>query len=318
MRELYLDHSSYVPVSLQLKEQLKRLIQDGVLAPGAKLPSVRELAGFLRINRNTVLRALAELENEGYVRGHQGKGVYVHKNVRTAGRRDGLAALIDATLERASALGVDPRLLSRALLSESQTASPPGPSSVLLVECNRPALRLYRSNLEDELGVLVEPVLIGDLRLRVRDLSFVERHALAVTTFFHFEEVEALLPRALPVVALLPQASLDTLVRLLAVPPGTALGVVCEDPEGIQNLLESLHRAGVRRLQIHSATVNDRPALEELVNQVEVIVSTTECAAELRAMAPGREVVVEDGRLDRSGIELVRRMLEALSLKSRR
>src|SRR6266513_676836 len=58
---LDLDPGSLLPVSVQLTEQLKGLIRRGSLATGTRLPSVRELAGFLRINRNTVVRAMADL-----------------------------------------------------------------------------------------------------------------------------------------------------------------------------------------------------------------------------------------------------------------
>lgn len=42
-----------------------------------QLPTVRQLAGFLRINPNTVARALTDLERDGYVEGQQGRGTLV-------------------------------------------------------------------------------------------------------------------------------------------------------------------------------------------------------------------------------------------------
>jgi DNA-binding transcriptional regulator YhcF (GntR family) len=42
-----------------------------------QLPTVRQLAGFLRIDPNTVARALADLERDGYVEGQQGRGTFV-------------------------------------------------------------------------------------------------------------------------------------------------------------------------------------------------------------------------------------------------
>jgi len=53
-----------LPVHIQLKEQIRFLILNGDLAPVARLPTTRQLAGFLRINRNTVLRAYQELVRE--------------------------------------------------------------------------------------------------------------------------------------------------------------------------------------------------------------------------------------------------------------
>ena len=65
------------PFYEQVKEDLRRLIVSGTLRAGDKLPSVRELAGQLAINPNTIQRAYAELEQEGYVVSVSGKGSFV-------------------------------------------------------------------------------------------------------------------------------------------------------------------------------------------------------------------------------------------------
>jgi DNA-binding transcriptional MocR family regulator len=65
------------PIYLQLKEKIGELILKGILKAGMKLPSTRELAKELSINRNTVLAAYEELEAEGMVRSHVGQGTFV-------------------------------------------------------------------------------------------------------------------------------------------------------------------------------------------------------------------------------------------------
>lgn len=65
------------PIYLQIKESLCRLILTGVLPEGDRLPSVRELAGTLAINPNTIQRAYRELESEGFIYSMTGKGSFV-------------------------------------------------------------------------------------------------------------------------------------------------------------------------------------------------------------------------------------------------
>ncbi|MFI3169141.1 MAG: GntR family transcriptional regulator [Faecalibacterium sp.] len=65
------------PIYLQIKEQFIRLIASGVLDSGEKLPSVRQLATQLSINPNTIQRAYAELETEGYCYSQAGRGSFV-------------------------------------------------------------------------------------------------------------------------------------------------------------------------------------------------------------------------------------------------
>lgn len=72
------------PIYEQIKSELKRLILTQALAPGEKLPSVRELAAQLAINPNTIQRAYRELEAQDWVVSIPGKGTFV-RNVANPG-----------------------------------------------------------------------------------------------------------------------------------------------------------------------------------------------------------------------------------------
>ena len=65
------------PIYEQIMDNLRRLIISGGVAPGEKLPSVRELAAQLAINPNTIQRAYRQLELEGWIVSMQGKGSFV-------------------------------------------------------------------------------------------------------------------------------------------------------------------------------------------------------------------------------------------------
>src|SRR4028119_886313 len=75
--DLQINSKSHVPVHVQLEEQIKHLVLTGGFAVGSRLPSIRALAGYLRVNRNTVARVMSDLEGEGYVESRRGSGVYV-------------------------------------------------------------------------------------------------------------------------------------------------------------------------------------------------------------------------------------------------
>jgi GntR family transcriptional regulator len=62
------------PIYEQVVDKIRMMILKGVIAPDEKLPSVRNLAVELSINPNTVQRAYAELEREGYMYTVKGKG----------------------------------------------------------------------------------------------------------------------------------------------------------------------------------------------------------------------------------------------------
>ena len=74
---VHLDYRDARPIYTQIIEGLQKKITAGVLEPGDKLPSVRELAGQLAINPNTIQRAYRELELMGWIATVPGKGCFV-------------------------------------------------------------------------------------------------------------------------------------------------------------------------------------------------------------------------------------------------
>lgn len=77
MIELYLDGASGVAPYLQIVQQVRRALRLGMLQPGDRLPTVKEVVGQLAINPNTVLKAYRELEHAGLVGGRPGIGTFV-------------------------------------------------------------------------------------------------------------------------------------------------------------------------------------------------------------------------------------------------
>ena len=75
--EISIDPKSGVPLYRQIIESVKFAISRGDLAPGDKLPTVRQLAVDLEVNPNTVIRAYREMEIEGVLDPQQGSGTFV-------------------------------------------------------------------------------------------------------------------------------------------------------------------------------------------------------------------------------------------------
>lgn len=75
-----LNFKSGKPVYLQLVDQVKSAAASGAVQPGELLPSIRPLAEELRVNRNTVAKAYAELENQRVIETIAGKGCFVRES----------------------------------------------------------------------------------------------------------------------------------------------------------------------------------------------------------------------------------------------
>jgi GntR family transcriptional regulator len=92
MLNVNIDRSGAVPLHEQVAAQIRRAIADGEAGPGERLPLARDLAAVLGVNKNTVLRALHLLRDEGLLEFRRGRGITVvgapHRGALTARARD--------------------------------------------------------------------------------------------------------------------------------------------------------------------------------------------------------------------------------------
>lgn len=104
------DPHTGVPIYLQLIEQVKRSVALGVLAPGERLPTVKQLATDLTVNPNTVARAYRELERDGVIETSVGRGSFVAQNgagdKAIAALSDVASSAVDAAVREAKSLGL--------------------------------------------------------------------------------------------------------------------------------------------------------------------------------------------------------------------
>ena len=105
-----------VPIYVQLRDQIAAAIGRGDLAPGARLPTMREVAVTLAVDLNTVQRAYAVLEEDGLVTMVQGRGSFVAEAPPPSRSRSAEARTLAARVAaQAQAAGVSLDELAEAL-----------------------------------------------------------------------------------------------------------------------------------------------------------------------------------------------------------
>lgn len=115
---IILNHSSMVPIYEQLMEQIKSDIIQSELKEGEALPSVRTLAGKLRISALTVKKAYDKLEEEGFVTTVHGKGTYVSasdKQLALEARQKAIEDDFDKVIDRALSMGMKKKEISEVV-----------------------------------------------------------------------------------------------------------------------------------------------------------------------------------------------------------
>ena len=116
---VHLDYRDARPIYSQIIDGFREQIAAGVLQPGEKLPSVRDLASELAINPNTIQRAYRQLELEGWIVSMQGKGSFVSGEMSIRQREsERLLAEFDRMVAALERSGVDRRELIARLSKE--------------------------------------------------------------------------------------------------------------------------------------------------------------------------------------------------------
>lgn len=284
-----------IPIHVQLKEQIKSLIHEGLYQPQEQLPSARELAGFLRMNGNTVQKAYTELEQEGYVQTKSGEGVFVHAQPPHVERISGASTEQDLDLE----------------MSQERHAKP----VLLFVECNVPQAQEYAVELEKATGYVVKPSLIKDLDLLGSSIQS-GYYDLIVTTFLHVEEVQPIITRLCgenepKVIACLMESNLQSIKRLQELPAGSKVGIAGTTWEGADNFRQSIVNAELSHVELLVGSLEYPASLDAIIEaKPDLIVSTSIVSSYLQRLSRFTPLMVEDRCLSAQSVQYIQQYVE--------
>jgi GntR family transcriptional regulator len=111
--QISIDERLVEPVFSQLITQIRESVKSGALKPGTPLPTIRELAGELQINPNTVAKAYGLLERDAVIETRGRKGSFVHANGKKHSK-------VDLGSQAISVLAQSVALLREAGLTDSE------------------------------------------------------------------------------------------------------------------------------------------------------------------------------------------------------
>ncbi len=227
--DIRLDPADSAPVYLRLVAEILKKIETGALAPGDRLPTVREMARSAGLAPGTVRHAYNALAREGAVEMAQGRGTFVRGAAPGAGSRQKQAMdAIGAMLDRMDELGFTPREISMYLsLALRQRGAAGELIPVAVVDCNPESLRQVALQLSYFSGVELSEFLLDDVRRAGGPV--LSGYPLIVTTQSHGPELSALMGErreAIGKVVLSPSA--ETIMALSRLEAGTNLAVYCE------------------------------------------------------------------------------------------
>ena len=300
----------------QIKAQLRKLVASGDPGPGQALPSARDLAALLNVNRNTVASAYAELVGEGILRSRRGAGTFVREDVRTMDYA-ALEEIFGRALKEAEDQGFRPRETAEFMLGLAQTRLVPAAwGRVLVVECNPEGLVHLTSTLTRQLPVEVKKALIQDLEANPELLWELLGWAdLVICGLNHVRELRALAPDwPKEILGVLLKPDLRILNQVLSLKAGTWAGFICVNQRATETLYrETVFASSTGLIRVLAGL--DRPReLIELLDRCEVVYASSYAYDRVCQIAgPGKKIIRVELTIDPANVAMVRNKLIELA-----
>jgi len=174
--------------SADIAQMLEKKIRSGAYEQDSKLPTVRDLAEELKVNKNTVVRAYQSLKRKGYLELVRGSGAFVRGREPIPGNSSSYwQEQFDRLIEEAKRREINRENMLTMLEQSVDRVYSRGKVRIAFVECNAEDIQAMSAQLSAGTGHSLEGLMLSDFSTRSAEMA--RRFDLIVTTFYHLSQV---------------------------------------------------------------------------------------------------------------------------------
>jgi DNA-binding transcriptional regulator YhcF (GntR family) len=297
-------------ISQELKHSLIHKILAGQYPVGSRLPSCRDLARDLGVNRNTVSKVYRELAEEGFVKIVRGVGAVVTRRQSAATTPPpSIQEHIQVAAREARLLGMGRDEFLKTVVEVANNLFQTTHPTIAFVECNQQDAISLAREVEAEVSSPLQPVLLSDLERDPR--AIVSAYDLICTTLYHLSAVTKAVGQAEDrIIAIHAPPDPDTLLDIARLDPKTRVGIICEEPTTQQYLTSAV--AMVFPGETMSCLVADSKCLAELARSAEVVIDVPSCHEKVVRLFPTTPILTVRFRVDSKSVAPLRERIARL------
>ncbi|HBY57342.1 MAG TPA: GntR family transcriptional regulator [Candidatus Atribacteria bacterium] len=325
LMKIEIDKKSGIPLYLQIKHQIKKLLENGNLKVGEQLPTERELSEKLEISRNTVSMAYKELVLENTILSIPGKGTFPNPNIinytesKANSNLAKLEEIIDVTINEALELNFElnelKKIVNRKIEEKEKLIKN---INIAFIECNYEQLYFFSKGIELGTGISIVPILIDEIQKNPNKFKEqLKSIDLVVTTFFHFDEVKKYLAeQEQKVLAIALDPLMETMVNIAHLSSGDKrIGLVCITDRFAQRVFQSIRQAGIKYQSFKFSTSHNQDELEKFLIGLDIVITSPGRKKEVEKMISPKIPLIEFIYVpDKGSINMLK--LAILDLKS--
>jgi len=290
--KIIIDKKSGIPLYIQIKHQIKKLLIDGNLKENEKLPTERDLSKNLSVSRNTVSMAYKELVLENIIASNPGRGTFtiskppINSYSETINNRTKITEIIDVSINEALELNFQldefKKIVSDRIEEKERLLKN---INIAFIECNYEQLYFFSKGLELGAGISIIPILVDDIYKKSNEfkekLKYID---LVVTTFFHFDEVKKFLSnQKQKVLAIALDPLMETMVNIANLSSKDKdLGLVCITNKFAQRVFKSIRQAGIKYRNFKFIISHNEEELRKFLSNIDIVITS-----------PGRKKEIE-------------------------
>lgn len=292
-----------------IEQMLTGRIRTGEYPEGSQLPTVRDLAHELSVNKNTIVRAYQALERKGFLELIRGRGAFVRTSKPILGEIDSRWLLrLDELILDAKQRNVARDLVLAEIRARVDTIFGQSDLRLAFIECNQQDIDEMATQLASAVRHPFQGVLLDEFVKRPQETT--AAYDLVVTTFYHLNEVNRALGNGkhenlVAVHALPNHEALLELARLHA----PVIGLVAALPsvvDTLTHLVQTYHPAAT----LMSALIDDAPRVKMLLQKADAVVVTRAFARQLLRFKPDIPVVVVTFTVDQQSVAYLRNRIQ--------
>ena len=266
-----------IGIKEQVKRQIKAMIDDGRLTAGEMLLSAKDMGLFLNINRNTVVSAYKELEQEGFLNVIKGSGTFV-SNIALEANTRLLKKIFNLAYDQAVQLNFSAESINdffiTGLLEKSRDTQKGG--KAILVDCNYEVLETLDEKIKSRCDMDSHFMLIQDIEKFPR--KFIKRakeYDLIICGMNHMEELKRAVPD-LPVetIGFLIRTDFEIMNQIMQLPAGTSVGYCCISKKSSKAFFKpTMLSSGSSLTRIHMG-IGDTKGILSMLESCDIIFAT--------------------------------------------
>lgn len=271
-----IDRDSNLSIYKQIAEQLREAVSKGIMMPGDRLPTERELSCSLNLARGTIKKAYEELEKNSIIEVIQGNGSFIRrrKEIIKADRKEMADNYIDEFLTRLESLDFTPYEIKAMVdIAISERGNPQRKVKIATIDCNEESLAIFMEQFVNFDNIIVKMFLLDETIKYSNPEKVFDDYDIIITTVTHYEQVTGIIPSLrdrLFKVAVSPTQ--ETVIKIATIPKDSKIGMIVRSSNFKNLMLTRLDSMNIDTGKVDYAFEIDIPKVDKLLSEMNVII----------------------------------------------